>query len=225
MPEQSPSPVLVRAESVTKVFSTRAGDVRAVDDVSLGIRRGETLGLVGESGSGKSTMARIVMGLQACTSGRVLFDGQDLAALPARELREVRPRLQMVFQNPYGSLLPHFTAIANVTEPLRLHGRDDKSVRRTRAWSCWSWSGSTRGTRTCTRGSSPVASSNGSRSPGRWPWSPTCWSATSRRRRSTSRSRRRSWSCSWTCARSSGSPACSSRTTSRWSSGWPTGSR
>ncbi|GAB3835993.1 ATP-binding cassette domain-containing protein [Kribbella italica] len=130
MPEQSPSPVLVRAESVTKVFSTRAGDVRAVDDVSLGIRRGETLGLVGESGSGKSTMARIVMGLQACTSGRVLFDGQDLAALPARELREVRPRLQMVFQNPYGSLLPHFTAIANVTEPLRLHGRDDKSVRR-----------------------------------------------------------------------------------------------
>ncbi|GAB2574076.1 ATP-binding cassette domain-containing protein [Kribbella endophytica] len=131
MPEQESSP-LVRAESVTKVFSTRAGDVRAVDDVSLDIRRGETLGLVGESGSGKSTMARIVMGLQPCTSGRVLFDGRDLAALPARELREVRPRLQMVFQNPYGSLLPHFTAIANVTEPLRLHGRDDKAVRRTK---------------------------------------------------------------------------------------------
>lgn len=131
MPEHDANP-LVRAESVTKIFSTRAGDVRAVDDVSLDIRRGETLGLVGESGSGKSTMARIVMGLQPCTSGRVLFDGRDLAALPARELREVRPRLQMVFQNPYGSLLPHFTAIANVTEPLRLHGRDDKAVRRTK---------------------------------------------------------------------------------------------
>jgi ABC-type oligopeptide transport system ATPase subunit len=124
---------LVRAESVTKIFRTRAGEVRAVDDVSLTVRRGETLGLVGESGSGKSTMARLVMGLQSCTSGRVLFDGKDLATLRTRELRVLRPRMQMVFQNPYGSLLPHFSAIGNVMEPLRLHDRGDKTVRRAKA--------------------------------------------------------------------------------------------
>ncbi|TWD84672.1 peptide/nickel transport system ATP-binding protein [Kribbella amoyensis] len=132
-PESAGDPVLVRAESVTKVFDTRAGEVRAVDDVSLELRRGETLGLVGESGSGKSTMARIVMGLQPCTSGRVLFDGRDLATIPAKELRLLRPRLQMVFQNPYGSLLPHFTAIGNVMEPLRLHARGEQAARRAKA--------------------------------------------------------------------------------------------
>ncbi|WP_350279239.1 dipeptide/oligopeptide/nickel ABC transporter ATP-binding protein [Kribbella sp. HUAS MG21] len=124
---------LVRAESVTKVFRSRAGEVRAVDDVTLTVHRGETLGLVGESGSGKSTMARLMMGLQKPTSGRVSFDGRDLSTLPARELRELRPRMQMVFQNPYGSLLPHFSAIGNVMEPLRLHERGDKESRRTKA--------------------------------------------------------------------------------------------
>jgi ABC-type glutathione transport system ATPase component len=124
---------LVRAEAVTKVFRTRAGEIRAVDDVSLRIGRGETLGLVGESGSGKSTMARLVMGLQPCTSGRVWFDGKELGTLPERELRVLRPRMQMVFQNPYGSLLPHFSAIGNVMEPLRLHERGDKAARRAKA--------------------------------------------------------------------------------------------
>lgn len=124
---------LVHASSVTKIFRTRAGEVVAVDDVSLTVHRGETLGLVGESGSGKSTMARLMMGLQPPTSGSVSFDGRDLATLPARELRVLRPRMQMVFQNPYGSLLPHFSAIGNVMEPLRLHDRGDKETRRTRA--------------------------------------------------------------------------------------------
>jgi peptide/nickel transport system ATP-binding protein len=124
---------LVRASAITKVFQTRAGEVRAVDDVSLVVHRGETLGLVGESGSGKSTVARLMMGLQSCTSGRVVFDGHELGTLPARELRVLRPRMQMVFQNPYGSLLPHFSAIGNVMEPLRLHDRGDKASRRTRA--------------------------------------------------------------------------------------------
>jgi len=122
--------VLVRAEGISKVFSSQAGDVRAVDDVTLEIRRGETLGLVGESGSGKSTVARLFMGLQPPTSGRVSFDGHDLAALSGRELRTVRRRMQMVFQNPYGSLLPHYTAAANVAEPLRLHRIGDKESRR-----------------------------------------------------------------------------------------------
>jgi ABC-type glutathione transport system ATPase component len=124
---------LVRASSVTKIFRTRAGEVRAVDDVSLTVHRGETLGLVGESGSGKSTMARLMMGLQTPTAGRVSFDGRDLGTLRARELRLLRPRMQMVFQNPYGSLLPHFSAIGNVMEPLRLHERGDKESRRTKA--------------------------------------------------------------------------------------------
>ncbi|MET9317163.1 ATP-binding cassette domain-containing protein [Kribbella sp. NPDC003505] len=124
---------LVRAASVTKIFRTRAGEVRAVDDVSLTVHRGETLGLVGESGSGKSTMARLMMGLQTPTSGQVTFDGRDLATLPSRELRLLRPRMQMVFQNPYGSLLPHFSAIGNVMEPLRLHDRGSKESRRAKA--------------------------------------------------------------------------------------------
>ncbi|NEE04332.1 ATP-binding cassette domain-containing protein [Phytoactinopolyspora halotolerans] len=124
---------IVRAENVTKVFSTRAGDVRAVDDVSLWVARGETVGVVGESGSGKSTVARLLMGLQPCTSGRVVFDGRDLASVQGRELRVLRRRMQMVFQNPFGSLLPHYSAAANVMEPMRLHGRGTKESRRDRA--------------------------------------------------------------------------------------------
>src|SRR5690606_5699685 len=120
-------------ENVTKIFSSRAGDVPAVEDVSLEVRRGETLGLVGESGSGKSTMARLLMGLIQPTSGRVLFNGRDLATCSAKELRAIRRRMQMVFQNPYGSLLPHYTAAANVAEPLRLHKIGDKESRRAEA--------------------------------------------------------------------------------------------
>lgn len=124
---------LVSAEGITKVFETRAGEVRAVDVVTFEIHRGETLGLVGESGSGKSTVARLLMGLQPCTSGRVVFDGQDLAGVGGGELRHLRRRMQMVFQNPFGSLLPHYSAVANVTEPLRLHGRGTKTSRREQA--------------------------------------------------------------------------------------------
>jgi ABC-type glutathione transport system ATPase component len=127
------APVLVRAEGLTKVFRTRAGEVTAVDDVTFEIRRGETLGLVGESGSGKSTVARLVMALQQPTAGRVVFEGRDLATMTAPELTAVRRRMQMVFQNPYGSLLPHYTVAANVAEPLRLHKIGDKASRRREA--------------------------------------------------------------------------------------------
>lgn len=129
----SESDVVVAAEGVTKVFSSRAGDVVAVDNVSLEIRRGETVGVVGESGSGKSTLARLLMALQPCTSGRVLFDGQDLTALSGKDLRQLRIKMQMVFQNPYGSLLPHYTAAGNVAEPLRLHNQGTKASRRAKA--------------------------------------------------------------------------------------------
>ncbi|NED95004.1 ABC transporter ATP-binding protein [Phytoactinopolyspora alkaliphila] len=124
---------LITADGVDKVFSTRAGDVHAVRDVSLSVRHGETLGLVGESGSGKSTMARLMMGLMPPTSGTITFDGVDLSAVHGREMRRLRARMQMVFQNPYGSLLPHYSVSANVAEPLRLHKRGDKESRRKRA--------------------------------------------------------------------------------------------
>lgn len=125
--------VLVEADRVSKVFDGRAGRVVAVDEVTLRVRRGETLGVVGESGSGKSTLARLLMGLQPATSGRVRFAGRDIAELPRRDLRSLRARMQMVFQNPYGSLLPHCTAAVNVMEPLRLHRRGDKETWRSRA--------------------------------------------------------------------------------------------
>ncbi|GAB3753560.1 ATP-binding cassette domain-containing protein [Microlunatus parietis] len=125
--------VLVRAESVSKLFSSRAGETLAVDDVSLDVRRGETVGIVGESGSGKSTLARLIMGLQPVTSGRILFEGQELSAMTGKAQHALRGKMQMVFQNPYGSLLPHYTAVGNVAEPLRLHNRGTRESRRAKA--------------------------------------------------------------------------------------------
>ncbi|MBS0318239.1 MAG: ATP-binding cassette domain-containing protein [Proteobacteria bacterium] len=92
--------------------------VRALNGVSFEVPAGRSLGIVGESGSGKSTIARIVMALDKPTSGRVLLDGRDLNALPARELRAARRDFQMVFQDPYGSLDPRRTVARIVTEPL-----------------------------------------------------------------------------------------------------------
>ncbi|CAM3517327.1 ABC transporter ATP-binding protein [Occultella aeris] len=119
-PEEAPTTVrepLLVAEHLDKTFRSRGGQTHAVRDVSLAIRPGRTLGLVGESGSGKSTVARLVMGLHEPDSGRVLLDGQDVHG---EESRLQRRRMQMVFQNPYGSLLPHYTAGANIIESLRL---------------------------------------------------------------------------------------------------------
>jgi len=95
---------------------------RAVDHVSFDVRRGSTFAIVGESGCGKSTIAKAIMRLLAPTSGRVLLDGTDLAALTEARLRPMRHRFQMVFQDPYGSLDPHHTAREIVAEPLRLRG-------------------------------------------------------------------------------------------------------
>jgi peptide/nickel transport system ATP-binding protein len=93
--------------------------VQALDGVDLEVRAGTSLGIVGESGSGKSTLARLVMALEAPTAGSVCFEGHDLHALPPDELRAARAGLQMVFQDPYGSLDPRRTVGWSVAEPLR----------------------------------------------------------------------------------------------------------
>ena len=98
----------------------RAPEVQALDTVSFRLHAGRSLGVVGESGSGKSTLARLVMALEAPSSGQVWFQGRDLHALPAAELRQARAAFQMVFQDPYGSLDPRRTVLQTVSEPLAL---------------------------------------------------------------------------------------------------------
>jgi peptide/nickel transport system ATP-binding protein len=108
---------------------------RAVDDVSLSVAHGETLGLVGESGSGKTTVARMLLRLVAPTSGRVLIDGRDVTAVRGESLRKLRREIQYVFQNPYTSLNPKMTVGDIVAEPLRSFGVGGRAEQRQRATS------------------------------------------------------------------------------------------
>ena len=120
---------LLEVRNLVKHFPVRRGllqssrdEIHAVCGVSFDLRRGETLGLVGESGCGKSTTGRSLLRLIEPTSGCVRFDGQDVLRASRRKLRALRHRMQMVFQDPYGSLDPRMTVRSIVSEPLRIHG-------------------------------------------------------------------------------------------------------
>jgi ABC-type glutathione transport system ATPase component len=129
---------LLEAHHLAKTFSTgsslvgarAAGHIRAVSDVSLSIGAGETLGLVGESGSGKSTLGRMLLRLIEPDSGAVSFDGQDMLRAGGGDLRRLRRHMQIIFQDPFGSLDARMTVEQIVCEPLAIHGSESKTARR-----------------------------------------------------------------------------------------------
>ncbi|MFF5091528.1 ATP-binding cassette domain-containing protein [Streptomyces niveus] len=120
-------------ENLVVEYPVPGGTFRAVDDISFTVERGTSLAVVGESGCGKSTLAHSLVRLIRPTSGRILLDGTDLGALSERRLRPHRRRVQMIFQDPYGSLDPHLSAEDIVAEPLRLAGERSRTVRSRRA--------------------------------------------------------------------------------------------
>jgi oligopeptide transport system ATP-binding protein len=121
--------VLLQVDNVVKYFpiksggmaSRHIGDVKAVDGVSLSLRRGQTLGLVGETGCGKSTLARCIAGLLPITAGKVIFEGKDITNLSRRAMQPFRREIQMIFQDPYGSLNPRLRVGSIIGEPFIIH--------------------------------------------------------------------------------------------------------
>jgi ABC-type glutathione transport system ATPase component len=131
---------LLEVRNLTKVFPLgesifgggAKGEVRAVDDVSLDIQSGETLGVVGESGSGKSTLGRLILRLIEPSSGKIVFEGRDLLAASKSAMRSLRRDMQIIFQDPFGSLDPRMRVEDVISEPLIVHERMDGPARSTR---------------------------------------------------------------------------------------------
>jgi len=118
---------------ITKgLFLKKTGDIKAVDDISFDIFKGENLGIVGESGCGKSSTGRSILQLYPPTEGEIIFEGQDLTKIKGEKLRKIRPRFQMIFQDPYSSLDPRKTVCEIVREPLDVHKISDGKSRNER---------------------------------------------------------------------------------------------
>lgn len=117
------SEYILEIEHLKKYFDVAAGTVHAVDDVTMRIRYGQTMGIVGESGCGKSTLGRNVIHLQTPTDGKIIYEGQDITRPNAKELKRLRSEMQIIFQDPYSSLNPRMTVEETIMEPLRLTKR------------------------------------------------------------------------------------------------------
>lgn len=115
------SETILQINNLVKFFDTNSGVVHAVDDVTMSIERGNTLGVVGESGCGKSTLGRTVLRLIEATSGEVLFEGKDILKFNHEEMKTIRKEMQIIFQDPYASLNPRMTVSTIIAEPLRVN--------------------------------------------------------------------------------------------------------
>ncbi len=132
--------ILVQVQNLKKYFPVNSGllfkrhvnDVKAVDDISFDIYKGETLGLVGESGCGKTTVGRTILQLYKPTSGKIIFDGVDLSSLQENEIRRMREKMQMIFQDPFASLNPRMTVGSIISAPLDVHTDLNKKEKKER---------------------------------------------------------------------------------------------
>lgn len=113
---------ILEVKSLKKYFNTPKGELHAVDDINFKIEEGRTLGVVGESGCGKSTLGRTILHLLDSTDGQIFFDGQDITHLKKRELKKIREKMQIIFQDPFSSLNPRMSVRETIMEPLVLRG-------------------------------------------------------------------------------------------------------
>lgn len=113
---------ILRVEHLKKYFRTNRGMLHAVDDVNFSIEEGKTLGVVGESGCGKSTLGRTVLGLTGTTDGKIVFEGKDITQAKGAERKELRKKMQLIFQDPFSSLNPRLSVIELIADPLKAYG-------------------------------------------------------------------------------------------------------
>ncbi len=113
---------LLEVKDLKKYFKTPRGLLHAVDGVSFGIEEGKTLGVVGESGCGKSTLGRVILHLLDSTDGKIFFEGEDVTEVSGKKLRELRTKMQIIFQDPFSSLNPRMTVSQTIAEPLKIKG-------------------------------------------------------------------------------------------------------